>query len=242
MMTIRVLLADDQDMVRSALSALIDRRPDLELVGAVADGPQAVGAAIELRPDVVVMDVRMPGMTGVQATERIFSSWPHPCPAPRILMLTTFDLDDYVHAALRAGASGFILKTATPEQLAGAIRAVAAGEPILAPTVTRRLIRTVAELSPAGPRPAGGRAVDMVGRLTSREKDVLVLLARGLSNARIGAELDLSEANVKSRVNRILTRLRLENRVQAALLAHEAGLIPEGVLDRWPSPGGRSST
>jgi DNA-binding NarL/FixJ family response regulator len=180
---------------------------------------------VELRPDVVLMDVRMPGTTGVEATGRIVREWPGPGPAPHVLVLTTFDLDEYVHAALRAGAAGFLLKNSAPDHLAGAIRAAAAGEPVLAPSVTRRLIDTVnalpTALLPAVPPREEPALTDL---LTDRELQVLVLVARGLSNAQIASALDLSEANVKSRVNRILTRLGLENRVQAALLAHRAGL------------------
>ncbi|MFI9358807.1 response regulator [Streptomyces lydicus] len=241
-MTVRVLLADDQEMVRTALRLVIDRREDLTVVGESADGEQAVSHAIELQPDVVLMDVRMPGMTGVEATRRITTSWPGPGQAPRVLVLTTFDLDEYVHAALRAGAAGFLLKNSPPDELAHAIRTAAGGEPVLAPSVTRRLIDTVTALpaallpnAPAFPDPAprDGRHEDgpdrldnpgLLNALTERELQALVLVARGMSNAQIAAALGLSEGNVKSRVNRILTRLGLENRVQAALLAHQAGL------------------
>ncbi|MFJ9713602.1 response regulator [Streptomyces sp. NPDC101234] len=226
-MTLRVLLADDQEIVRTALRLVIDRREGLSVVGEAADGEQAVAQAIELQPDVVLMDVRMPGMTGVEATRRITTCWPGPGQAPRVLVLTTFDLDEYVHSALRAGAVGFLLKNSLPDQLAQAIRAAADGEAVLAPSVTRRLIDTVtalpAALLPNTPVPTlreGGPA-DL---LTERELQVLVLVARGMSNAQIASALDLSEGNVKSRINRILTRLGLENRVQAALLAHEVGL------------------
>ena len=226
-MTVRVLLVDDQEIVRTALRMVIDRREGLSVVGEAADGERAVALAAELRPDVVLMDVCMPGMTGVEATRRITASRPGPAPAPRVLVLTTFDLDEYVHSALRAGAVGFLLKNSPPDQLAQAIRAAADGESVLAPSVTRRLIDTLTAL-PTGllgnalaPTPQERALTDL---LTERELEVLVLVARGLSNARIAAALDLSEANVKSRVNRILTRLGLENRVQAALLAHRAGL------------------
>ncbi|WP_438295409.1 response regulator [Streptomyces sp. HUAS TT7] len=226
-MTVRVLLVDDQEMVRTGLRLVIDRREDLSVVGEAADGEQAVARAVELRPDVVLMDVRMPGTTGVEATRRITTGWPGPGPAPRVLVLTTFDLDEYVHAALRAGAVGFLLKNSPPDLLAQAIRSTADGEAVLAPSVTRRLIDTVtalpAALLPNAPAPAlrEGEPADL---LTERELQVLVLVARGLSNARIASALDLTEGNVKSRVNRILTRLGLENRVQAAVLAHREGL------------------
>ncbi|MFF3662805.1 response regulator [Streptomyces olivochromogenes] len=236
-MTVRVLLADDQEMVRTALRMVIDRREDLSVVGESVDGEQAVAHAVELQPDVVLMDVRMPGMTGVEATRRIATSWPCPGDAPRVLVLTTFDLDEYVHAALRAGAAGFLLKNSPPDQLVQAIRAAAGGEAVLAPSVTRRLIDTVTALPaallpnvPVHPDPArregGGPEDGLEGlnALTERELHVLVLVARGMSNAQIATALDLSEGNVKSRVNRILTRLGLENRVQAALFAHQAGL------------------
>ncbi|MGQ5638934.1 MULTISPECIES: response regulator [unclassified Streptomyces] len=222
-MTVRVLVVDDQEIVRTALRLVIDRREGLSVVGEAGDGEEAVALAAALCPDVVLMDVRMPGTTGVEATRRIVREWPGPGPVPRVLVLTTFDLDEYVHAALRAGAVGFLLKTSRPEQLAAALRAAAEGEPVLSSTVTRRLIDTVTALPTAllpttpAPAPAGVP-------LTEREVQVLVLVARGLSNARIAADLGLSEATVKSRVNRILTRLGLENRVQAALYAHQAGL------------------
>ncbi|MFF9809682.1 response regulator [Streptomyces coeruleorubidus] len=224
---VRVLTVDDQELVRTALRMMLRRRADVEVVGEAADGARAVEAAYELRPDVVVMDVRMPGMTGVEATARILRGWPHPGPRPRVLVLTTFDLDEYVHAALRAGASGFLLKNTTPELLAEAIGVVAAGEATLAPTVTRRLIRAFSDLPPPllsgvrpRPSPADGPPGpgDPLGVLTRRERDVAELVARGLSNARIAGSLGLSEAGVKSTVNRILTRLGLENRVQIAIL------------------------
>ncbi|WP_079145782.1 response regulator [Streptomyces lydicus] len=257
-MTVRVLLVDDQEMVRTALRLVIDRREDLSVVGESADGEQAVSHAIELRPDVVLMDVRMPGMTGVEATRRLTTSWPGPGPAPRVLVLTTFDLDEYVHAALRAGAVGFLLKNSPPDQLAHAIRAAAGGEAVLAPSVTRRLIDTVTALpaallpnAPACPEPVPGEGRPEDGRdgsgdpgvlnaLTERELHVLVLVARGMSNARIAAALGLSEGNVKSRVNRILTRLGLENRVQAALLAHREGLT--GSFRAATPPGSQQAT
>ncbi|MFE8947213.1 response regulator [Streptomyces sp. NPDC007856] len=222
-MTVRVLVVDDQEIVRTALRLVIDRREGLSVVGEAGDGEEAVALAVALRPDVVLMDVRMPGTTGVEATRRIVREWPGPGPVPRVLVLTTFDLDEYVHAALRAGAVGFLLKNSRPEQLAEALRAAAEGESVLAPTVTRRLIDTVTALPPALV-PTASASVPAGVSLTEREVQVLVLVARGLSNARIAADLGLSEATVKSRVNRILTRLGLENRVQAALYAHRAGL------------------
>jgi DNA-binding NarL/FixJ family response regulator len=224
---IRVLVVDDQEMIRTALRLIIDRRDDLHVVGEAADGAAAVLAALELRPDVIVMDVRMPGVNGVEATRQLHESWPDAEP-PRVLVLTTFDLDEYVHAALRVGASGFLLKNTSPDQLADGIRTVAAGESMLAPSVTRRLIRAFTALPSAlvpsaePERPVG---TDPIDTLTERERDVLVLLAQGLSNAQIAGQLNVSETNVKSRVRRILNRLGLDNRVQAALLAHESGLL-----------------
>lgn len=229
-MTIHVLLADDQEMVRAALRAVIDRRDDLCVVGEAADGGRAVDAAFRLRPDVVVMDVRMPGMTGVEATRRILTDWPHHSPPPRVLVLTTFDLDEYVHSALRAGACGFLLKNSPPGELAHAIRVVAGGEAMLAPSVTHRLINAFAAL-PIGlvagtSDPAPGRH-ELIDSLTERELQVLILVARGLPNQQIADALGLTQANVKSRVNRVLTRLGLDNRVQAAIVARDAGLLTE---------------
>jgi DNA-binding NarL/FixJ family response regulator len=222
-MTVRVLLADDQEMVRAALRVVIDRRDGLAVVGEAADGEEAVAAAVRLRPDVVVMDVRMPGVSGVEATRRLMTGPWEGGARPRVLVLTTFDLDEYVYAALRAGASGFLLKNSPIDQLEHAIRVVAAGEAMLAPSVTRRLVAAFAAAPAVPPAPAPETPGRLDG-LTGREREVLVLVARGLPNARIAEVLGLSEANVKSRVNRILTRLGLENRVQAAVLAYEAGL------------------
>ncbi|MFF4417570.1 response regulator [Streptosporangium sp. NPDC001559] len=224
---VRVLIADDQELVRAALRIMLDRRADLLVVGEAADGEEAVAAALDLRPDVVLMDVRMPGMTGVEATRHIVGRWPHEQPHPRVLVLTTFDLDEYVHACLRAGAAGFILKNVSPDQLADAIRVVASGEAMLAPSVTSRLIGAFTALPPALVEPSPSSRAGALGELTRRELEVLVLVARGLSNARIARDLGLSEAGVKSRINRILTRLGLENRVQAAIAAREAGLLGE---------------
>ncbi|KAB2349992.1 response regulator [Actinomadura rudentiformis] len=217
---IGVLIADDQEMVRSGLRMVVDRHDDLRVVALAADGEQAVAAAFAHRPDVIVMDVRMPRATGVEATERILRDWPHPEPRPRVIVLTTFDLDEYVHSALRAGASGFLLKNTSPDYLADAIRTVVRGEAMLAPSVTQRLIRTFV----AAPPPTVDSPLDV---LTQRETDVLLLVAQGMSNAEIGAELGLSAPTVKSRINRIFTRLGVSNRVQAALLAHNAGLLDQ---------------
>ncbi|MGA4837489.1 response regulator transcription factor [Streptomyces sp. G45] len=220
---VRVLIVDDQELVRAALRAML-RRTVVDVVGEAVDGARAVEAAYELRPDVVLMDVRMPGATGVEATERILRDWPHPGPRPRVLVLTTFDLDEYVYAALRAGASGFLLKNTTPRRLVDAITEVAAGEATLAPTVTRRLVRAFSGLPPPllpggpGGTPGPGRQDSPLSALTRREADVAHLVARGLSNAHIAEALGLGEAGVKSAVNRILTRLGLTNRVQIAIL------------------------
>jgi DNA-binding NarL/FixJ family response regulator len=223
---IRVLVVDDQEMVRSGLRLMIERRPGLRVVGEAADGAAAVAAAGRQHPDVVLMDVRMPGMDGVEATRHIHSAWTADRPPPRVIVLTTFDLDEYVYAALRAGASGFLLKNCTPEQLVEAIRVVAGGEAMLAPSVTRRLIHEFARTAPAPPMVAPLAGEPGLDALTARELDVLVLVATGLSNAQIAARLGVTEANVKSRVNRILTRLGLDNRVQAAILAYSHGLLP----------------
>jgi DNA-binding NarL/FixJ family response regulator len=208
---IRVLVVDDHELVRAALRRTLGQHTDLAVAGTAADGARAVASAAELRPDVVLMDVRMPGMTGIEACRRIVAA----VPGTRVLMLTTFDHDEYVHDALRAGAAGFVLKNAPTARLVDAVREVAAGGSVLAPTVTRRLIDTVTTLPPAMLRPP---APDV---LTPRERAVLRLLATGLSNRAIARQLALSESSVKSTVNRILTRLGLENRVQAALLAHQ---------------------
>ncbi|MFD9949430.1 response regulator [Nonomuraea sp. NPDC059023] len=220
MTPIRLLIADDQELIRAILKATLARRPGFTVAGEARDGEQAIAAALDLRPDVILMDVRMPGLTGVDATRRILTEWPHPEPCPRVLILTTFDLDEYVHDALRAGASGFMLKNATPDQLAEAVRVVAAGEAMLAPTVTRRLIATFAATPPPSPK----AVPEALAALTERELDVLNLLARGLSNAEIAQALNLTQTGVKGRVNRLLGRLGLANRVQAAILAQEHGL------------------
>lgn len=219
---IRVLIVDDQEMVRTGLRLVLGRRPDMLVVGEAADGVAAVTAAGQARPHVILMDVRMPGVDGVEAIRQIHASWPHPEPPPRILVLTTFDLDEYVYSALREGAMGFLLKNCTPTELTDAIRLVAQGEAVLAPTVTRRLIRRFAAMAP----PAAQPDVPGIADLTVREREVLVLVAQGLSNSQIATRLGLTEANVKSRVNRILTRLGLDNRVQAAIVAYSSGLVP----------------
>jgi DNA-binding NarL/FixJ family response regulator len=215
---IRVLIADDQELVRAGFSMIIDSRADLEVVGEAGDGVQAVAEAGRVRPDVVLMDVRMPRMDGIEAT-RLLAAAGHPA---RIIMLTTFDLDEPVFAALRAGASGFLLKDIRPDDLATAVRVVARGEALLAPTVTRRLLDRFAGELPGGAPPA---ALDA---LSSREIEVLVLVARALSNDEIAAELTVSRATVKTHLSAILFKLGLRDRVQAAVLAYETGLVRPG--------------
>jgi DNA-binding NarL/FixJ family response regulator len=216
---IRVLLVDDQEMVRDGLGALLSSAPDIELVGEAGDGLRAVQLARELKPDVVVMDIRMPGMDGLTATGRIIGTGPEADGAPRVLILTTFDLDEYVYEALALGASGFLLKDAPARDLVAAVRVVAAGEALLAPSVTRRLIADVARR-----RRAGNLRPEAASALTARELDVLRHVARGLSNGEIAEELFLSEQTVKTHVGRILAKLELRDRTQAVVFAYENGL------------------
>jgi DNA-binding NarL/FixJ family response regulator len=223
---ISVLIADDQDLVREGLRMLLEAEPDLIVAGEAGDGGRALTQTRLLDPDVILMDVRMPGVNGIEATARLVQTG---CRA-RILMLTTFDLDEYVYHALKAGASGFLLKDASREQLAGAVRAVAAGEALLAPAITRRLIEDYCR----GPGP-GAHAADAAGRLSDRELGVVRLVAQGLSNAEIAGTLFLSEATVKSHVARILAKLALRDRVQVAVYAYEHGLVRPG--HRTPPPG-----
>ncbi|HET6740152.1 MAG TPA: response regulator transcription factor [Kribbella sp.] len=206
-------------MVRAGFSALLDAQPDLQVVGQAGDGAQAVELAAQLEPDVILMDVRMPVLDGLAATKRILAG-SAPGEPPRVVMLTTFDLDDYVYAALRAGASGFLLKHSTPDELAAAVRVVAAGDALLAPSVTRRLVEDFARSQPVvGTTPA---------RLTPRETDVLRLVARGLSNRQIAEELVLAEQTVKTHVSNILTKLDLRDRAQAVVYAYESGVVIPG--------------
>jgi DNA-binding NarL/FixJ family response regulator len=218
---IRILIADDQALVRAGFKMILDAEEDLEVVGEVDDGAKAVDAVRRLKPDVVLMDIRMPELDGIEATRRIIAaadggSGPS---TPRVLMLTTFDLNEYVYEALRAGASGFLLKDVPPEQLAAGIRVVAAGEALLAPTITKRLIQEFAVSAPPDPGPPSG-----YDELTEREREVFGLIARGLSNAEIAAELIVSETTVKTHVARVLMKLRLRDRVQAVVLSYESGL------------------
>ena len=220
-MTIRVLVVDDQPLIRAGFHKMVEARPDLEVVGEAADGAEAVAQARRLGPDVVLMDVRMPTMDGLEATRQL--AGPGVANPTKVLILTTFDLDEYVYEALRAGASGFLLKDAPPEELAAAIRVIAAGEALLAPSVTRRLIQRFAD-QPA-PKAVDAKALE---RLTDRETEVLRLLARGLSNAQIAAELVVSETTVKSHVAHLLMKLGLHDRVQAVVLAYETGFVQPG--------------
>jgi len=219
-MTIALLLADDQELMRMAFRMVMDTQPDIEIVGEAANGREAVAAARRLAPDVVLMDVRMPEMDGVQATREIVASQS----AARIIILTTFDLDEYVYSALRAGASGFLLKDTPPADLLSGIRAVASGDAVVAPRVTRRLLSTYAHRLPVSGRPDREQD-ERLALLTEREREVLLLLSRSLSNAEIAERLVLSEATVKSHVGRILAKLELRDRVQIVVFAYETGLI-----------------
>jgi DNA-binding NarL/FixJ family response regulator len=219
-----VLLADDQELMRIAFRMVIDTQPDLEIVGEAANGREAVEAARSLSPDVVLMDVRMPEMDGIQATEEIVSG----ASDTRIIILTTFDLDEYVYAALRAGASGFLLKDAQPAELLAGIRAVASGDAVVAPSITRRLLSSFAHRLPAPGRP-DERQRELIETLTPREREILLEVARSYSNAEIARRLVLSEATVKSHVGRVLAKLGLRDRVQIVVFAYETGLIaPSG--------------
>lgn len=214
-----MIVVDDQAVVRAGFAAIVDAEPDLTIVGEAGDGATAVSLAAAQAPDLVLMDIRMPGMDGLTAT-RLITAAEH---GPRVLVLTTFDLDEYVYEALRAGASGFLLKDALPEDLLSAIRVVAAGDGIIAPAVTRRLIRTFADSAPRVP-PATGD----LGRLTPREREVLLRIAAGLNNAEIGADLGVTTGTVKTHVNGLLSKLGLRDRVQATILAYESGLVRPG--------------
>ncbi|HEY7690792.1 MAG TPA: response regulator transcription factor [Gaiellaceae bacterium] len=216
---ISVVVADDQDLVREGLCMMIDAEPDLAVVGEAVNGIQALAAARAHDPDVLVMDIRMPEVDGIEATRRLVSAGGR----ARVLVLTTFDLDEYVYEAMRAGASGFLLKDATREQLAAAIRTVAGGDTLLAPAITRRLIEDFCERPP----PSVG-IPDAVSHLSERELEVLRLLARGLSNAEIAAQLYLGETTVKSHVARILAKLGLRDRLQTVVFAYEQGVVRPG--------------
>jgi DNA-binding NarL/FixJ family response regulator len=214
-MNVRVLLADDQPLIRTALQMVITDAPDLELVGEAGTGTEAVHLTGELRPDVVVMDIRMPGMDGIEAT-RLITAGPTDA---RVIVLTTFDEDDYVYGALRSGASGFLVKDMALDDILAAIRVVAAGDALIAPSVTRRLIEEFAARPQPGPR------YRSLGGITDREREVLTLIARGLSNTEIAADLVLSVATIKAYVTRLLTKLHARDRVQLVIIAYEAGLV-----------------
>ncbi|WP_299450453.1 response regulator transcription factor [uncultured Serinicoccus sp.] len=229
MTPIRLFLVDDQALVRAGFRMVLDAQDDMTVVGEAGDGSAALDAIAETRPHVVLMDIRMPRMDGVEATRRLLRD-PGPLEPPKVLVLTTFDLDDYVFAALRAGASGFLLKDAGPEELLAAIRAVRAGDAAMAPSTTRRLLeRFVPELPDAGAestRAAGRRAaVARLEPLTEREREVLEAVGRGLTNGEIAAELFLAEATVKTHIGRVLAKLDLRDRVQMVITAYQTGLV-----------------
>ena len=222
-MTARVLIADDQPLMRAALGVALAAEPDIEVVGEAPDGRQAVQLAARLRPDVVVMDLRMPVMDGIMATRALQTA---PEPRPRVLVLTTFDLDEYVVEALRAGASGFLLKDATSQELVAAVRVVAQGDAVLAPSVTRRLLERYAHRLPA----AAQELSPLLATLTPRELEVLALVARGSTNAQIGEVLHVASSSVKTHVSHLLAKLGLADRVQLVVFAYENGVVNAGSL------------
>jgi DNA-binding NarL/FixJ family response regulator len=215
---IRIVIADDQELVRTGFRVILSAEPDMDVVGEARDGRDAIDKVIALRPDVIVMDIRMPNLDGIEATRRVTAA-PE---CPRVLILTTFDLDEYVYEALRAGASGFLLKDAGADELLHAVRVIAAGEALLSPTITRRLIEDYARRPPLRARPAA------LSDLTPRELEVLRLLARGRSNNDIARELFVGDATVKTHVARIFSKLDLHDRAQAVILAYETGLVQPG--------------
>ncbi|MFE2111019.1 response regulator [Kitasatospora sp. NPDC059463] len=223
-MTIRVIIVDDQAMVRAGFAALLNAQSDIDVVGDAPDGARALEVSGLTHPDVVLMDVRMPVMDGLEAARRLLDPAVPGAHRPKVLMLTTFDVDDYVYDALRAGASGFLLKDAPPDDLIAAVRVVAAGEALLAPSVTRRLIEDFARTRPARRRDPALR----LNGLTPRETEVLELIARGLSNQEIAARLVLAEQTVKTHIGRILAKLDLRDRAQAVVIAYESGLVTPG--------------
>jgi DNA-binding NarL/FixJ family response regulator len=218
--TVRVLIVDDQALVRTGFRMILEAEADIEVVGEAGDGAQAIEEALRLEPDVVLMDVRMPELDGIEATRRLLSNG---ASGTKVVMLTTFDMDEYVYDALRAGASGFLLKDVPPEQLIDGIRAVANGDALLAPSITRRLIEEFVRSAPARAEPPAG-----LGDLTTREVEVLRLIARGFSNAEIAKELFVSETTVKTHVAHVLMKLNVRDRVQAVVLAYESGIVQPG--------------
>lgn len=226
-MTIRVLLCDDQPLIRAGLRSVLQLEPDIEVIGEAADGAEAAAAAAALSPDVVLMDVRMPLMDGITATAAIATD----AGPPRVLVLTTYDRDEYVYDALAAGASGFLLKDGRPEDLLAGIRTVAGGDALLAPSVTRGLIGLFAQ----GPRPGTRPAAAVLDQLTDREREVLALIIRGLSNAEIGASLHISDNTVKTHVARVLAKLGLRDRVHAVIFGYESGLSEPGPFPAQPA-------
>ncbi|MFB7250861.1 response regulator [Microbacterium sp. NPDC056234] len=219
-MTIEVLIADDQAMVRAGFAALLDAHDGIRVTGQAANGAEAVTLSARLDPDVILMDVRMPELDGIQATRRILGTSYPAAKAPRIIMLTTFDIDDYVYDALQAGASGFLLKDALPEELVQAVRVVAAGDALLAPSVTRRMIAQF-----AAQKPRASNATLRLTELTEREREVLVLIGQGRSNGEIGRELFIAEQTVKTHVGKVLAKIGARDRVQAVIFAYDAGLV-----------------
>ncbi len=217
-MTLRVAIADDQALVRIGFKMILEAEDDIEVVAEAADGEEAIAAARRHRPDVLLMDIRMPNLDGLDAARRLLAGGT----STKVLMLTTFDLDEYVYAAIRAGATGFLLKDVSPEHLVAAIRQATAGDVLLAPAITRRLVERFARASAAHAPPPE------LDTLTAREREVLVLIAGGLSNAEIAADLHLGEATVKTHVARVLDKLGLRDRVQAVVLAYETGLVSPG--------------
>ena len=218
---IRVLVVDDQVLVRAGFRMILEAEPDMVVAAEAGDGEAAVARAVDSAPDVVLMDVRMPGMDGIEATRRILDR----TAAPKVIMLTTFDMDEYVHDALQAGASGFLLKDVPPEQLVDGIRAVLSGESLLSPSITRRMIEVYLD------RPRSAPPSGLLATLTPREREILGLLARGLSNAEIADRLIVSETTVKTHVARVLMKLQLRDRVQAVIYAYETGVVSAGAAE-----------
>ena len=222
---VRVLLVDDQPLVRASLDMIITDAPDLEVVGEAATGAEAVRLAAELRPDVVVMDIRMPCMDGIEATRIITEDSPDSAGVPRVLVLTTFDQDDHVYGALRAGASGFLVKDMALDDILAAIRVVAAGNALIAPTVTRRLIARFAHQLPGSMEPVNAPEPARPAAITDREREILTLVGLGRSNAEIAAELFITPATAKTYISRLLTKLDARDRVQLVIIAYESGLV-----------------